>query len=81
MSAKVLPDSIKQATDGRVECSILDGDKTYTGTIENMFFQEATGSSDIPIEQKLELTKQSLSFIEHLASIQIRMGRKSVVIR
>lgn len=81
MSAKLLPNSIHLADDGKVVCEVQEGETKYPSVIEASFFEDMLGHTNITPSQKVRLAHDSSNYIERQATTQIRMGLPSVTVR
>jgi hypothetical protein len=81
MDAKILKETLKVADGGRVECTVLAGDRLVRGIIENTFFEDILGQSNAPAPQKLALSSANLNYLEQVATHQLDAGEQEVIIR
>jgi hypothetical protein len=80
MDARILKETLKVANGGRVECTVLAGNRLVRGIIENTFFEDVLGRSNVPAPQKLALSNDNLRYLEQMANRQLDAGEQEVVI-
>jgi hypothetical protein len=85
MMPKVLQDTLRQADDGRVTCTLLTDSGRIEGIIEESFFEDfllqPLPDGGLTPARKLRIVAENSAFLESEAAKQLRLGHREVIIR